>query len=206
MDKKTPVYERPAVVTAEEAKKLLIEGNKRFTAGLPAQKNTGSAKRLELKEKGQKPFAVILTCSDSRVPPELLFDQSIGDLFVVRNAGNILDSASLGSIEYAVDHLHTPLVVVLGHDKCGAVKAAVDGGEAPGSIGAIIEKIKPSVEKALAAGISGDELYARVEDENIKSVVAELKENPVIKHFMEDGKVTVVGAKYYLGPGEVIYF
>lgn len=206
MDKKTPVYERPAVVTAEEAKKLLIEGNKRFTAGLPAQKNTGSAKRLELKEKGQKPFAVILTCSDSRVPPELLFDQSIGDLFVVRNAGNILDSASLGSIEYAVDHLHTPLVVVLGHDKCGAVKAAVDGGEAPGSIGAIIEKIKPSVEKVLAAGISGDELYARVEDENIKSVVAELKESPVIKHFMEDGKVTVVGAKYYLGPGEVIYF
>lgn len=206
MDKKTPVYERPAVVTAEEAKKLLIEGNKRFTAGLPAQKNTGSAKRLELKEKGQKPFAVILTCSDSRVPPELLFDQSIGDLFVVRNAGNILDSASLSSIEYAVDHLHTPLVVVLGHDKCGAVKAAVDGGEAPGSIGAIIEKIKPSVEKALAAGISGDELYARVEDENIKSVVAELKESPVIRHFMEDGKVTVVGAKYYLGPGEVIYF
>lgn len=206
MDKKPSVYERPAVVTAEEAKKLLIEGNKRFTAGLPAQKNMGSAKRLELKEKGQKPFAVILTCSDSRVPPELLFDQSIGDLFVVRNAGNILDSASLGSIEYAVDHLHTPLVVVLGHDKCGAVKAAVDGGEAPGSIGAIIEKIKPSVEKVLAAGISGDELYARVEDENIKSVVAELKENPVIKHFMEDGKVTVVGAKYYLGPGEVIYF
>jgi carbonic anhydrase len=200
---KNAVYERPAVVTAEEAKNLLLEGNKRFNTGLPAQKNTGSARRLELKEKGQKPFAVVLTCSDSRVPPEVLFDQSIGDLFVVRNAGNILDPVSLGSIEYAVDHLHTPLVVVLGHDQCGAVKAAVDGGEAPGSIGAIIKKIKPIVEKALASGITGDGLYARVEDENIQSVVAELKESPVIKRFLADGKVTVAGAKYYLGPGEV---
>jgi len=203
VDKKNAVYERPAVVTAEEAKHLLVEGNQRFITGLPAQKNMGSARRLELKEKGQKPFAVVLTCSDSRVPPELLFDQSVGDLFVVRNAGNILEPVSLGSIEYAVDHLHIPLVVVLGHDKCGAVKAAVDGGEAPGSIGAIIKKIKPAVEKALAAGIAGDELYARVEDENIKTVVAELKESPVIKQFLAGGKVTVAGAKYYLGPGEV---
>lgn len=203
MDQKNGVHERPAVVTAEEAKNLLLEGNKRFNTGLPAQKNTGSARRLELRDKGQKPFAVVLTCSDSRVPPELLFDQSVGDLFVVRNAGNILDPVSLGSVEYAVDHLHTPLVLVLGHDKCGAVKAAVDGGEAPGSIDAIVKKIKPAVEKARATGVAGEELYARAEDENIQSVVAELKESPVIKHFLADGRVTVAGAKYYLGPGEV---
>ena len=140
--------------SANEALQKLIDGNKRFVTGQFALKDLGDARREEL-VKGQKPFAVILTCSDSRVPPEHIFDQGLGDIFVVRNAGNVVDPVTLGSIEYAVEHLLAPLVVVLGHDYCGAVKAAVDGGEAPGSIGAIIAKLLPSVEKAKATGQQG---------------------------------------------------
>ncbi len=193
-------------VSSNEARKLLIDGNKRFTAGTPAVKDMGRGRRRDLKDKGQKPFAVILTCSDSRVPPELLFDQGLGDLFVIRVAGNIVDPVAVGSVEYAVEHLNTPLVVVMGHEKCGAVQAAVAGGEAPGSIGVLIDKIKPSVQKALAAGAAGDELYEKAADENIKSTIAELEKSSVIKHFLESGKLMITGAKYYIGSGEVVFY
>lgn len=191
-------------VSANEAVQKLIDGNKRFVTGQFSLKNLGDARREEL-VKGQKPFAVILTCSDSRVPPEHIFDQGLGDLFVVRNAGNVVDPVTLGSIEYAVEHLLAPLVVVLGHDYCGAVKAAVDGGEAPGSIGAIIAKLLPSVEKAKATGATGHDLYELAADENIKATLAEIKESPIIEHFLEGGKVTLKGAKYFLKTGEVVF-
>ena len=113
--------------------------------------NQGVERRKELVE-GQHPFAIILCCSDSRVPPEVIFDQGLGDLFIVRTAGNVFDNIALGSIEYAVEHLEVPLLVVLGHGQCGAVTATVEGGHAPGHISNVVEAIQPAVVKAYDLG------------------------------------------------------
>ena len=191
-------------VSGIEALQKLIDGNKRFMTGELALKDTGSTRRGNL-VKGQQPFAVIIACSDSRVPPEIIFDQALGDLFIVRTAGNVVDPIAVGSVEYAVEHLLAPLVVVIGHDYCGAVKAAVDGGEAPGSINTIIAKLMPSVEKAKATGATGHDLYELATDENIKKTVEELQESPVIKHFLEGEKITLKGAKYFLKTGAVVF-
>lgn len=186
------------------ALKKLIEGNKRFTSGNFSTKNMGAERREELL-KGQKPFAVIVSCSDSRVPPELLFDQALGDIFVVRTAGNVVDAIATGSVEYAVEHLHTPLVVVMGHENCGAVKAAVDGGEAEGSIGAIIEKIEPALTRAKTSGAEGLQLYEAVTDENITSTIEDLQKSPIIQHLLASGQLALVGAKYHLASGKVVF-
>jgi len=188
----------------EAALQKLIEGNNRFTSGKPADKELGAGRREELL-KGQNPFAVIVSCSDSRIPPELLFDQALGDIFVVRTAGNVVDTIAIGSVEYAVEHLHTPLVVVMGHENCGAVKAAVDGGEAEGSIGAIIDKIEPSLARAKAAGATGAQLYEAAADENIMATIRDLQKSPIIQHLLASGNLTLVGAKYHLGSGEVVF-
>ena len=188
----------------EAALQKLIEGNNRFTSGKLADKELGAGRRQEL-SKGQNPFAVIVSCSDSRVPPELLFDQALGDIFVVRTAGNVVDAIAIGSVEYAVEHLQTSLVVVMGHENCGAVKAAVDGGETEGSIGAIIDKIEPSLAKAKAAGATGAQLYEAATDENIMSTIRDLQESPVIQHLLASGNLTLAGAKYHLGSGEVAF-
>lgn len=190
-------------ITGNEALQLLRDGNKRFTTGNLAVKDMGKTRREELVSKGQDPFAIIITCSDSRVPPELLFDQALGDLFVIRTAGNIVDPIAVGSAEYAVEHLGVQLLVILGHSNCGAVKATVDGGEAPGCIAAIVSKIIPSVQKAKAAGASGNDLYETSTLENIKAVIDEIKESHIVQHFIKDGKLTVIGAKYHLNSGEV---
>lgn len=198
------VYQRAEVVkSAAEAQKLLEEGNKRYTSGQSLKQDLSAAKRDKLATKGQQPFAVVVTCSDSRVPAELLFDQGLGDIFVVRVAGNVMDQVALGSVEYGVEHLKTPLLVVLGHEKCGAVKATVDGGEAPGSIGAIVAKIKPAVEKAKAAGATGNELYEKATDENIKATVADIEKSPIVEELVHEGHLKIVGAKYFLTTGEV---
>lgn len=200
------VYQRAEVIkSAEEAQKLLVEGNQRYTSGQLLKQDLGAAKRDQLITKGQKPFAVVVTCSDSRVPAELIFDQGLGDIFVVRVAGNVMDQVTMGSVEYGVEHLHAPLLVVMGHEKCGAVKATVDGGEAPGSIGAIIEKIKPSAEKAKAAGATGDALYEKAADENIKATIAEIEKSPIVEELMHEGHLKIVGAKYHLSSGEVVF-
>ncbi len=195
-----------ASITAAQAKQALIEGNQRYMSGGVQIKDISDARRKDQFKNGQKPFAVVLTCSDSRVPPELIFDQGLGDIFVVRVAGNIVDSLALGSIEYGVEHLGCPLLMVLGHNKCGAVKATVDGGEAPGSISAIVNIIKPSVDKIRAAGVSGDALYSQVEDENVFVTIETIKKSPVIQHMMEHGDVEIVGAKYNIENGEVVFF
>lgn len=190
-------------LSGKEALQLLRDGNKRFTEGNLASKDMGKTRREELVSKGQDPFAIIITCSDSRVPPELLFDQALGDLFVIRTAGNIVDPIAVGSAEYAIEHLGVQLLVILGHSNCGAVKATVDGGEAPGSIAAIVSKIAPSVQKARAAGAAGDELYETSCLENVKAVINEIMESHIVKHFIKDGKLTVIGAKYHLDSGKV---
>ena len=128
----------------ESAFQSLKEGNERFVTGNLSNKNSYIEDRKKLCE-GQHPFAVVLCCSDSRVAPEIIFDQKLGDLFVIRNAGNIVDEEVLGSIEYAVEHLETPLVVVMGHSSCGAVTATCQGGDLPGHITDLAKRIKPSI-------------------------------------------------------------
>lgn len=184
----------------KDAIKILKEGNRRYTQGKSIHPRQTSRRRKEL-SKGQKPFAVIVGCSDSRVPPEIIFDQGIGDLFVIRVAGNIVDDVALGSIEYAVEHLGTGLVVVLGHSKCGAVSATVQGGEAHGHIGSIVETIKPSVEKAKKQ--KGDILNNSIKN-NVEAVVKSIKTaKPIITRLIKENKLKVVGAYYDIDSGIV---
>ena len=202
----TNTYKRTEIIkSAEQAKKLLIEGNKRFTSNKPAVDDISTDRKNELANNGQHPFAVIVGCSDSRVPAEIIFDQALGDIFVIRDAGNVVDPVALGSVEYGVEHLGAPLIVVLGHEKCGAVKATVDGGEAPGSIGAIVNKIKPSLDKVKGTATNKEDLYTKCEDENINNTIAEIRNSSIIKHLEEENKVTVVGAKYDIDTGEVVF-
>lgn len=182
-----------------EALLRLKEGNQRYVSGAAAHPHQDAASRRAVVS-GQHPFAVILTCSDSRVSPEILFDQGLGDLFVVRVAGNIVDDAVLGSIEYAVRHLDTPLVVVLGHDQCGAVEAAIRGGGDEGHITRLLEAIAPAVEKARA--LSGN-LRDNVIDTNVRQSVAGVKDDAPLAPLMREGRLRVVGARYHLDSGTV---
>ncbi|NYT03036.1 MAG: carbonic anhydrase [Methanosarcinales archaeon] len=188
-----------AGMTAEEALSLLVEGNARFVEG-GAEHPNQSAERVAEVTAGQHPFAGVVGCSDSRVPPEIIFDQGIGDLFVIRTAGQVMDDATLGSIEYAVEHLHVPLIVVLGHDSCGAVTAAVEGGEAEGHLVSIVEGIAPAVE---AAGNESDVLNSAI-DANIDMVVENLKSSqPILAQAASEGQVQIMGARYHLDTGMV---
>ena len=186
-------------VSADTALKLLLDGNKRFVKEKYSDRQTGQSRRAEL-ARGQQPFAVIVTCSDSRVPPELLFDQGLGDLFVIRVAGNVLDAIELGSIEYAVEHLGVKLVMILGHEGCGAVKAAADGGSLPvdSRLGAINAKLQPAVAAALE--LNPVHIYETAADINIANMTATVKNEPAIAPI--EG-VKILGAKYYLHSGEV---
>jgi len=185
---------------ADEGLKLLVEGNKRFAEGKHKAHLDHVNRRVET-AKGQKPFAIIVGCSDSRIPPEILFDRSVGDLFIIRTAGNVLDEIALGSVEYGAEHLGVQLLVILGHSKCGAVDATMKGGEAKGHIGAIVKKIKPAVEKA--KGKPGD-AWMNCVQANVEKVVAELKENkPILHELVHEGKLKIVGALYCVDSGTV---
>ncbi len=188
----------------DEAFGKLMDGNKRFVSGAVAQKESCPVKRQELVA-GQHPSAIVVTCSDSRVAPEVIFDQFLGDIFVVRVAGNVFDPVGLGSVEYAAEHLHAPLLVIMGHDKCGAVAAAVDAKEKPeGNIGAIVAKILPAVEKAKAKSGTKDQLLDNAVRENVLVSHATLfKQSPVLKHLVEAGELRVIDAVYHLASGEV---
>lgn len=190
---------------AGDASTKLMEGNKRFVSGEPAKKDIGQGRRAEL-VKGQHPFATVLTCSDSRVSPELLYDQGLGDVFVVRVAGNVADSIALGSIEYGVEHLHTPVLVILGHQSCGAVAATMDAeGEPEGNIGAILKKIQPAVAAARASGKADKaEMLNYAVQQNVRNVLDYVMENsPIVRELVHEGKLEVVTAEYYLDSGEV---
>ena len=184
----------------QEARKRLMEGNVRFSTGKMTHPGNSPERRAEI-AKGQHPFAVVVGCSDSRVPPELLFDQGLGDLFVVRLAGNILSDEALGSIEYAVDHLNVRYLMVLGHQRCGAVEAAVKGGHAEGQIGSLLRAVGPAVQKA--GGMAGD----RVENivvANVGLIVDRLKTSPpILKDLVEKGELVIEGARYDLEEGTV---
>ncbi len=199
-----PVPEMP-VNNAEDALKKLIAGNQRFVTDKPGHPHQSAARRTETAA-GQKPFAIVLGCADSRVAPEQVFDQGIGDLFVVRVAGNVLDNTTLGSLEFAVAEFGAPLIVVLGHEKCGAVKATIEalehkGEKAPGEIPSLVSAIQPAVEHV--KGKPGDLLDNGVR-ENIARVVDHLKKaNPVLTKALKDGKLKIVGARYDLDTGAV---
>ena len=152
---------------------------------------------------GQHPHAVILGCADSRVPPEIVFDQGLGDLFTVRVAGNVAGDYEIASIEYAVEHLHTPLLVVMGHQKCGAVSAAAEGGKADGHLSELIKAIQPAVDKAKS--MPGDVIDNAVRT-NVEMVVSQLRTSqPLLSSFVKAGKLRVVGAVYSLDTGKVTW-
>jgi len=188
---------------SSDALQLLQEGNRRFMAGKPIHPVDFSQARFELAENGQRPFAAVLSCSDSRVPPEIVFDQGIGQLFVVRTAGNVADPIAIGSVEYAVQHLHTSLVVVLGHQQCAAVAAAISGGEHGTNIGAILREIQPSVQKTLSEG--EEDVAGRCEGENVRHTVSKLRNSRILSQHIGEKKLMVVGAMYDLRTGEVSF-
>lgn len=180
----------------------LAEGNRRFVAGDPRHPNQGVDTRHTL-EAGQSPKAIFFGCGDSRVAAEIIFDQGLGDLFVVRTAGHVLGAAVLGSIEFGVEVLGVPLIVVLGHDSCGAVKATMQANESgnmpPGFIREIVERVMPS---AIAAKRAGDYTADAVCAENVRMTAALLRERSVIiRDALDEGRLAVVGATYQLDDG-----
>ena len=178
----------------------LIAGNKRYAEGNPTHPNQSASRRREM-AKGQKPRAAVLACADSRVSPEIVFDQGLGDLFVVRVAGNVANEHILGSLEYAVEHLGTQLIVVLGHNRCGAVGAACAGGEAPGHIGSLVDALAPAVAKIRASEAGRADLVAK---ENVRMTVKSLQScGPILAEFVRQGKLEVAGAFYDLDTGAV---
>jgi carbonic anhydrase len=188
------------VVSADEALKRLVDGNKRYVFGKLMHPNQTRVRRGEV-EGGQHPFAIVLGCSDSRVPPEVIFDQGLGDLFVVRVAGNIVDDVVLGSIEYAAEHLHAPLIVVLGHSSCGAVGATVAGGELAGHLPGIADAIRPAVEKT--KGQQGDAVNNAAKA-NAQMVVDQLRScKPVLAPLVRSGDLKVIAAFCDIGSGKV---
>jgi carbonic anhydrase len=190
--------------TADEALNRLLEGNKRFAKD-NAKNCNKNYNRLAETAKGQNPFAMVLGCADSRVSPEQIFDQRVGDLFVVRVAGNIIEPGGRGSLEYAYGHFGSPLLVVLGHQACGAVAATLDalkaGGAIPGHIGALVDAIKPAAESV--AGKPGDAVENLIRA-NVAYVAGQLKANEyLLAPAIKAGKLRVVGMRYDLANGRV---
>ncbi len=191
---------------ADEALARLRAGNERFRTGHLVHPDQELARLHEL-ETAQHPFAVIVSCSDSRVPPEIVFDEGLGDLFVVREAGHIADAATLGSVEYAVEHLHVRLVVVLGHEHCGAVTAAREvitrDARPEGHIITLVDAIRPAVERA--ARTPGDPVHRTVAA-NVDLVVDLIRgSHPILSSHLADGSVKVVGGIYDLHTGAVTW-
>ena len=181
----------------------LIAGNMRFVQGLFRGRNLLDLRRTLTQ--GQQPEAAVLCCSDSRVPAEIIFDQSLGDLFVVRTAGLVLEPTSIGSLEYAVAHLHVPLLVIKGHECCGAVTAAVTHPETDeGHISAIVKQIAPAAAQARLSGKSGDDLVEEATEQHLKALEETLRrESKIIGEALDQGRLYLVVAKYLLGSGRL---
>jgi carbonic anhydrase len=182
------------------AYKTLMEGNQRFVRGQLTGPHRSADRRAELAQ-GQRPIATILSCADSRVPAELLFDQGLGDLFNVRVAGNIVTPEVLGSLEYAVELLETPLLMVLGHERCGAVTAAVNAQAVPGHIGDFLDELQAAVKQT--QNLPGDPIDNAV-TANIQIQINQiLKQSTLIAQRQTSGQVTIVGGRYDLDTGLV---
>ena len=208
-------------MSPDEALQKLMDGNRRYVENqMTGNKLCDLPTRTSL-AKSQKPYAIILSCSDSRVPPEMIFDKGLGEVFVVRVAGNVPDPVVLGSIEYAAEHLGSPLIMVLGHERCGAVTATVDAkGKSTGSanIDAIVKAIEPNVKSAAKScdACKGEkncsetkkgELVECVIDANAKAVASNLtKRSKILNHLVAEKKIRIVAAKYDLDDGMVTLF
>lgn len=203
----TPAAHREEVEVEEERSIVsnllrLTEGNKRFVSGSLKRKDL-AAQRMATAN-GQTPFAIVVTCSDSRVPPEMIFDESIGQLFVIRLAGNVVDSLALGSIEYAVEHLHSHTLVVLGHESCGAVKATIQGGTVPPNIFSIVRRISPAVAKVREKKVEEKELLSESIKENVhEQIRRSMSMSPILFDAMVKGELLVLGGVYDLASGKV---
>jgi carbonic anhydrase len=195
-----------AAMSADEALARLKAGNERFTDDKPQYPHQGRERRALTFGQGQHPFAAVLACSDSRVPVELVFDQGIGDLFVVRVAGNVAATDELGSLEYAVDHFAPPLLVVLGHTQCGAVKAVLENAKLGAHIASLVAPIKGAVAQAKADNpeAAPEALLAAAVKDNVFQAMADLlQKSAVVKAQVNTQKLRVIGALYEIDTGRV---
>jgi len=201
------------MISAREALERLREGNRRFVTGARSDMLSSQARRSELAA-GQEPFAIILGCSDSRVPAEIIFDQGLGDLFVIRVAGNIVASSQIGSVEYAAERFGTPLVVVLGHSQCGAVVATLEELMRPRenqsrNLRSIVDRIRPSVEVLLATDLKHDPdaLVGQAVRSNVRVSANHLRHgSDILEQLIQRDGLLVVGAQYSLDTGAVEFF
>ena len=198
----------PSVPSTDEVLKILTEGNIRFVSGKSLHSRQDSTRRVETVANGQHPLVSILGCSDSRVPLEAIFDQGIGDIFNVRVAGNVADIDEIGSLEYGAGHLGTPLIVVLGHSKCGAVTAVVKKDKVGENIAKLVDNIVPAVAKAQQKNPSADvnvQISEAITANVWQSIEDIIKHSPEIYELLENGKVKIVGALYDLESGKVTW-
>jgi len=202
------------MISAREALERLREGNRRFVSGVRSSDTLASQTRRNELAAGQEPFAIILGCSDSRVPAEIVFDQGLGDLFVIRVAGNIVASSQIGSVEFAAERFGTPLVVALGHSRCGAVQATLEELMRPResqsrNLRSIVDRIRPSVEALLATELR-DDLDALVRQgvrSNVRASANHLRHgSEVLEQLIQRAGLLVVGAEYSLETGVVDFF
>lgn len=202
------------MIDARTALQRLRDGNRRFAAGIQDRDGAERRVRRDALAAGQAPFAVILGCSDSRVPVEIVFDQDLGDLFVIRVAGNIVAPSQIGSVEFAVERFGTRLVVVLGHSRCGAVLATLEELQQPAdrqspNLAAIVNRVRPSVEGLLATPLKDDPdaLVQEAVRANVRVAVDHLRHgSAILERSSGDGDLLIVGAEYSLDTGEVEFF
>jgi len=193
-------------MTAQESLSLLREGNIRFSSGRAERPHQDESRRIFLDDNGQNPFSAVLSCSDSRVPVEIIFDRGKGDIFVVRTAGNLDGEGETGSLEYAVEHLNVPLIVILGHSNCGAVTAVVDHCEAHGRIKSIACRIAVTVKETehVKPSLNHRDFIDACSRENVRKVVEHLRlESDIIREALEKGNLKIAGAYYDIRSGVV---
>src|SRR5687767_8198919 len=202
------------MISAREALERLRVGNRRFASGVRSSDILASEARRSELAAGQEPFAIILGCSDSRVPAEIIFDQGLGDLFVIRVAGNIVASSQVGSVEFAAERFGTPLVVVLGHSRCGAILATLEELERPRedqsrNLRSIVDRIRPSVEALLSTEMKKDPatLVRHAVRANVRASANHLRHgSDILEQLIQKDKLRVVGAEYSLETGVVDFF
>ncbi|MFZ5427868.1 MAG: carbonic anhydrase [Thermodesulfobacteriota bacterium] len=193
-------------LTSEQALELLKRGNERFVAAKPIHPNQDPFRRTMTAKEGQKPYAIVLGCADSREPVELIFDAGIGDIFVARVAGNVTYFDQAGTIEYAADHLGSNLVVVMGHTKCGAVSAVLNGDQVHGNIPALVANIVPPVTKVKAENPNAEKsalVDKAIEANTWQSIEDLFKQSPIMRELVKSKRVKVVGAIYDIHSGKV---
>ena len=179
----------------------LLQGNEHFRNDV--RKNQNFDQQREELSKGQKPNYIVVACSDSRVAPEILFDSGLGEVFVVRTAGNVVDSVGLGSIEYAAEHLHSKMLIIMGHTSCGAVTAAMEGETPSPYINSIIKYINPAVKTAKSGKGDKAKLLNIAIEENVKNQIKAIRKSEIIKTLEKEGELSIVGCVYDIKTGEI---